>query len=435
MALSGRARGLLIYIMIVAAGLIPIVLYTVFIASAATITPREALELLENPVSNALIVDIRTHGEFKDNHLYEAKNWPYESIMALSSPSDVPGQFAGKHLLVLCNSGIKSALAVRRLQALGVANVSSIHGGMQEWIANAKAPYTMEFYKIGKDSGETRNFTLREMPLYKQWIVIIYGFVIKPAYMLLSLVLIIVLWSIRSLDLKAIKWGLVFFLLGEAACSVNYYIFQDSSHLSEYLHSFGMVVGFGFITFALLEGMDRRIIKFSDREQKCAALGLCRACFKYTEVPCGLKRFFLFFTLAGIVLAFIPLTGVPHWVSYNTHILGTLYNYSHPVIYQLFELRLCPIIAILLFFITFFILLVKKEDPVNQAKVFFSGGIGYMSFGILRFFLHASYRDDLLWSAFWEEATELVFVAALGIILWIFRHKLLKKEKHAPAYT
>ncbi|UCH92326.1 MAG: rhodanese-like domain-containing protein [Candidatus Aminicenantes bacterium] len=429
MKLFNNRKRVLLYLMIVIGGIFPIVFYEIFMASAPTITPREALELLEKPGSNAVIVDVRTPQEFKDNHLYGAKNWPYESIMALSSPKDVPGQFAGKHLLLLCNSGIKSSLAVRRLQKLGVTNVTNIHGGMQQWLASAKAPYSMEIYKIAKDSGETRNFVFREMPIYKQWIVIIYGFVIKPAYMLLSLVLIIILWGARSPDLKAIKWGLAFFLVGEAACSVNYYIFQNTSYLSEYLHSFGMVVSFGFITFALLEGMDRRIIKFSDMEQKCAALGLCRACFKYTEVPCGLKRLFLFFTLAGIVLAFIPLTGVPHWVSYNTHILGTLYNYSHPIIYQLFEFRLCPIIAILLFFIALFILLVKKEDPVTPAKVFFSGGIGYMSFGVLRFFLHASYRDDLLWSAFWEEATELVFVAAVGITLWIFRHKLLKKEK------
>jgi rhodanese-related sulfurtransferase len=429
MKLFNKRKRALLYLMIVVGGIFPIVFYEIFIASTPTITPREALELLEKPGSNAVIVDVRTGEEFKDNHLYSAKNWPYESIMALSSPSGVPGQFAGKHLLLLCTSGIKSSLAVRRLQKLGVANVTNIHGGMQEWIANAKAPYSMEFYKIGNDSGETRHFVLREMPIYKQWIVIIYGFVIKPAYMLLSLVLIIILWGARSLDLKALKWGLAFFLVGEAFCSINYYFFQDSSYLSEYLHSFGMTVSFGFITFALLEGMDRRIIKFSDMEQKCTALGLCRACFKYADVPCGLKRLFLLFTLAGIVLAFIPLSGVPHWVSYNTHILGTLYNYSHPVIHQLFEFRLCPIIAILLFFIALFILLVKKEDPVTPAKVFFSGGIGYMSFGILRFFLHASYRDDLLWSAFWEEATELVFVAAVGITLWIFRHKLLNKEK------
>lgn len=429
MTLFNKRKRALLYLLIVVGGIFPIVFYEIFIASSSTITPREALELLEKPGSNAVIVDIRPHQEFKDNHLHGAKNWPYENIMALTSSSDVPGQFTGKHLLLICNSGIKSSLAVRGLQKLGVANVTNIHGGMQEWIANAKTPYSMEFYKIDRDSGETRNFVFREMPLYKQWIVIIYGFVIKPAYMLLSLVLIIILWGARPPDLRALKWGLTFFLVGEAFCSVNYYIFQDSSYLSEYLHSFGMVVSFGFITFALLEGIDRRIIKFSDMEQKCAAVGLCRACFKYTEVPCGFKRLFLFFTLAGIVLAFIPLTGVPHWVSYNTHILGTLYNYSHPVIHQLFEFRLCPIIAILLFFIALFILLVKKEDPITPAKVFFSAGIGYMSFGVLRFFLHASYRDDLLWSAFWEEATEFLFVAAVAITLWIFRHKLLKKEK------
>lgn len=415
--------------MIIVGGILPIVLYGIFIGSVPTITPREAVELLGKPGSNAVLIDIRTHEEFKDNHLYEAKNWPSDSIMALSSRDDVPGQFKGKHLLLLCKSGINSAFAVRRLQKLEITKVTNVRGGMQAWVASAKDPYTLGFYKIRKISGETRHFTLREMPLYEQWLVIFYGFVIKYTYMLVTLVLIILLWRARSIDLKALKWGLGFFLVGEAACSVNYFIFQDSSYLSEYFHSFGMVVSFGFVTFALLEGIDRRIIKYSEQEEKCAALDLCRACIKYTEAKCGLKRLFLFFTLACIVLCFIPLTGTPHWVSYNTHILGTFYNYSHPVINQLFEIRLCPIIAMVLFFVTLLILLVKKEDPVTLAKVFFSGGIGYLSFGTLRFFLLASYRDNLLWRAFWEEATELIFVVGVGITLWLFRHKLLIKSR------
>lgn len=424
-----KRKKLLLFLMIIVVGILPIVLYRMFIASEPTITPGEAMELLNKPGTEAVLVDIRTPAEFKNNNLYGAKNWPYKNIMALSSLDDVPEQFVGKHLLLLCKSGINSTFAVRRLQKLGAANITNVRGGMQEWLASAKAPYTLEFYKTREDSGETRNFTSREMPLYQQWIVIGYAFVIKPVYMLLSLIFIIILWRTPWFDLRALKWGLSFFLVGEAACSVNYLLFRNTSYLSEYLHSFGMVVSFGFITFALLEGMDRRIIKFSDMEQKCAALPLCRSCFKYTEAPCGLKRFFLFFALAGIVLAFIPLTGVPYWVSYNTYILGTLYNYSHPVIQQLFEIRLCPVIAILLFFTSLLILLFKKKDPVTTAKVFFSGGVGYLSFGMLRFFLLGSYRDNLLWEAFWEETTEFIFIAAVGITLWIFRHKLLKIEK------
>jgi hypothetical protein len=267
------------------------------------------------------------------------------------------------------------------------------------------------------------------MSLLQQWTVIIYAFGLKPAYMLLSLALIIILWRSRPFDLRMLKWGLVFFFTGEACCTLNSIFFGGWSYLFEYLHSFGMVLSFGFVTYAVLEGLDRRVIKYSDMDKKCAAIGLCRACFKYAETPCGLKRLFLFFTLACIVLSFIPLTGTTHWVSYNTHILGTPYNFSHPVINQLFEVRICPLIAMALFLTAALMLLFKKEDPVTPAKVLFSGATGYLSFGILRFFLLASYRNNLVWRAFWEEATELVFVAGLGITLWLFRHKLFKKEQ------
>lgn len=424
-----KGKIILLILAIAAAGILPMLLYGIFIGSVPTITPGEAVELLNKPDSDTVLVDTRTAEEVRDNRLYNAQNWPYKSIMTLSSLDEVPEQFNDKHLLLLCKSGITSALAVRKLQKLGLTKVTNIRGGAQAWVAEVQELYAPEFYRIIKDSGETKHYTRRKLSLFKQWLLIFYSFGIKPLYMLLSLLIIIILWRVRSLDLKTLKWGLIFFLTGEAACYVDSLIYHGWSYLFEYIHIFGMVIAFGFVTFAILEGVDRRIVKYSDPEQKCAAIDLCRTCFKYTDAPCGLKRLFLFITLACMAVAFIPITGVPHWIAYKTHILGTPINHSHPVIIQLFEIRFCPYFALALFFITFLILLFKKEDPVSPAKVFFSGGTGYLSFGILRFFLSATYRDNPIWKAFWEEATELIFVAAVGITLWLFRHKLFKKEK------
>jgi hypothetical protein len=189
-----------------------------------------------------------------------------------------------------------------------------------------------------------------------------------------------------------------------------------------------MVLSFGFVTFAILEGTDSRIIKISNTDQKCAALSLCRSCIKYTEAPCGLKRLFLFLTPACLALSFIPLTAAPHWVSYNTYIFGTFFNHSHSVINQLFEIRFCPIIAFVLFSITFMILLFKKDDPITPSKVLFASGMGYLGFGMFRLFIFAPYHDNLVWKSFWEELTELIFVVGVGITLWIFRHRLFHKK-------
>jgi rhodanese-related sulfurtransferase len=417
---------------IVILGIIPLVFYWFYVGRVPSITPQEAVELLEQPSSTAILVDIRNPEEFEGNRLNDAQNWPYKSIMALSARDAIPKHFAGKHLILLCKSGIKSAQAVRKLQKLQVANVTNVRGGMETWVGNVEILFNLEFYKISKNSGVTMKALLREAPRFEQWIAVIFGFVIKYAgYMLLALVLIVVLWRVQALDLKALKWGLIFFLLGEASCGANYFIYQESSYLFEYLHSFGMVLSFGFVTFAILEGLDKRIIKVSDAGQRCAALGLCRSCIKYTHAPCGLKRLFIFVIPVCIAISFIPLTVSPYWVSYNTHIFGTLYNYSHSIVYQLFEFRFCPIIAIILFIPALMILLFKKDDPVTPSKVLFAAGSGYLGFSFLRLTFFIPYHDNLVWLTLWEEGTELIYVIGVGITLWNFRHRLFQKEKES----
>ena len=54
---------------------------------------------------------------------------------------------------------------------------------------------------------------------FEQWIVIVTAFGIKPAYMLISLGLIVWLWRSVASDLSALSWGLILFLAGESACA------------------------------------------------------------------------------------------------------------------------------------------------------------------------------------------------------------------------
>ena len=121
--------------------------------------------------------------------------------------------------------------------------------------------------------------------------------------------------------------------------AANYLFGSDQSLLLEYFHSYGMVLCFGLTTFALLEGIDRRLIKLSDPQARCAALGLCQRCIKQADVPCGLRRVFLFLIPAMMIVALMPLSAALIPVSYNTTILGTFYNYSHPAMCQIFEKR------------------------------------------------------------------------------------------------
>jgi hypothetical protein len=54
--------------------------------------------------------------------------------------------------------------------------------------------------------------------------------------MTLSLVLMIWLWRQRAVDLAALRWGLIWFWIGENACSIDFLFFKRASDFWEYLH-------------------------------------------------------------------------------------------------------------------------------------------------------------------------------------------------------
>jgi hypothetical protein len=53
----------------------------------------------------------------------------------------------------------------------------------------------------------------------------------------------------------------------------------------------------------------------------------------------------VYLAFAGALIALMPLTAKFYSISYNTEIWGTPYNYNHPIIYQLAEVRYYPALA------------------------------------------------------------------------------------------
>jgi len=274
----------------------------------------------------------------------------------------------------------------------------------------------------------------RDTSRFEQWLVVIVAFGIKPIYILITTLLIIWLWRQRAPDLLALRWGLIAFWLGENACSINFLFVRGNSDFWEYLHNFGMAVCFSFVTYALMEGTDRRLIKYSSAKDRCAALSLCRACIKYdATTSCGLRRVFTMLLPATIVLAAMLLTADLKPAGYDTNIMGSTVHYSETLSDQLFEIRFCPILAILLLTVSWLVLLFKRTEPVSLAKVLFTAAMGPFGFGLLRLFLSTAYREDLIQSVVWEEITELVFTSAVAFTLLVFRHSLFANEP--PAQT
>ncbi len=266
---------------------------------------------------------------------------------------------------------------------------------------------------------------LRPMSLLHQWIVVITAFGVKPLYLLVSLGIVIVLWRRTEPDLTALRWGLIWFWVGEQACTANWLRYGGASAGLDYLHQFGMVTGFAFVAWSVMEGLDTRLIRFSAAKERCAALSLCQRCIKYADEPCGFRRLFLFGVPAAAVIALLPLTVDFRLTSYYSEVLGSTVGYSHTMVSQWFELRLCPVLALLFFAASWLVLLFKRNDPVPWSKFLFAAGLGPLAFGTMRMALLGVFSEDLMWFDTWEEWTELLFVLGVAVVLWIFRHGLL----------
>lgn len=271
---------------------------------------------------------------------------------------------------------------------------------------------------------------------FEQLAAILTAFVVKPIYTILALFIAVFLWKKTEIELKALKWSMIFFFLGENFCAANFLFTENhDSHMLEYLHSLGMVLSFGFATYALIEGIDQNALHYSEPKKTCSLTSFCRQCHKYENASCGLQSFFIFLGIAGAIVALMPLSAELHLVSYNTTIWGTLYNYNHPIVYQLVEVRYYPFLAAALFLAASLTLWCKRENPLQPSKLLFAAALGVMGFSFFRFIVFHGFRTKLVWMDFWEEVTEFVYVMAVILMLWIFRSQLFLKNNKPRVTT
>ena len=72
-----------------------------------------------------VFVDVRTAGEYKARNIRQFKNIPLGSDLS-KLPKD-------KEVVVICQSGMRSAQACKQLKKLGYENVTNVRGGMSAW--------------------------------------------------------------------------------------------------------------------------------------------------------------------------------------------------------------------------------------------------------------------------------------------------------------
>ncbi|MBI4859579.1 MAG: hypothetical protein HY815_04865 [Candidatus Riflebacteria bacterium] len=270
------------------------------------------------------------------------------------------------------------------------------------------------------------------LPIYLQALGVLNAWVLKPAYMLLGLFLLVRLARYAAEEIRWLWWGLVAFEIGEFACAVNFLGYQMASVPLEMTHNVGMVVTLGLFTMATLEIVDRRMLFQFAKARSCALVRFCRECPVRAGSSCRFKPLFVFVCSVGVLVSILPFTKPPvidHPM--RVQVFGHSVVCHHLPVYQMFENRVCPAAAVALFGACL-IMLWRRNDPALFAeRVVFSFALGCSLFAIFRFANHRINWDYPIWFDFWEESLEWVTIAGVALTLHLFRDRLL--DDPAPA--
>ena len=92
----------------------------------ARVNSTQAKALLKKGIS---VIDVREHGEFAAGHLPGAQHMPLADVRACSRDALPDGP-----ILFVCAGGVRSEVAARVAEALGVEKAYSLVGGTTSWI-------------------------------------------------------------------------------------------------------------------------------------------------------------------------------------------------------------------------------------------------------------------------------------------------------------
>ncbi|MCP4350873.1 MAG: rhodanese-like domain-containing protein [Desulfobacterales bacterium] len=390
----------------------PVVSWLLFLG-VPSVTPAKVRQSM---AEEAILIDVRPESEYRELSLKQAVNVPLDKISHEQKQS-WKGMLNGKkHILLICDSGIMGALATKKMHQLGYKQALNVQGGFDAWLASAEFGSDSEIIIVKTPEGEKEAVRRREYTIFEQAVICNAAFFLKPLYEIISLILAIMLWKNTEPELAALRRAMIAFFLGENACAANYLFFGEQSILMEFFHMYGMLVCFSLAGFALMKAIDIRIVKFSEKEAKCALLPLCKKCYKYQDVSCNIRMLFLFIIPATAMLGFMPLTAELGSYFYVSRIFGDDVVFGHSIILQLFEIRLCPLAALIFLVLSFIVLYYQKEKGIETSKILFAVGLGPLCFSLMRFLLYWGYSENPLWADSWEELTEFLFIA---FVLWI----------------
>jgi hypothetical protein len=251
------------------------------------------------------------------------------------------------------------------------------------------------------------------------------GVVVKPTYMLMSLGLILWLKRSQMRDLGLLRTGLIAFLAGESACLLSFYLSGSGVPVQgfEVLHGFGMAVGLGYGLWGAYSIAEARFLSMNELQRGCALSRFCGTCTRQSELLCKPQQQLRHAIVLMVVLAFLPWSQELLVRDDSAVLFGSSVDYEWPIVNQLIELRLYPALA-LVGLVTAWVLLRKRRSALEQGHRFLFLGLGLLGFSLLRVLLNGTFARRPYWSDIWEETTELLGIAGVALLLWVFRQRL-----------
>jgi phage shock protein E len=100
--------------------ILALALVYIYMKRSGQVSTKEATEYLRN---GGMLIDVRSVNEFESGHIMQASNMPLDRI-EMMLPSAVRDK--NKVLLLHCSTGVRSAIAKKKLEDLGYKNVFNL---------------------------------------------------------------------------------------------------------------------------------------------------------------------------------------------------------------------------------------------------------------------------------------------------------------------
>jgi rhodanese-related sulfurtransferase len=364
-----------------------------------------------------LILDIREERAYRKGHIPGAIRMDMDSIESYLKKIQTPHQ---RVIVTVCEGGWQSQIAAASIMAHGYRNVYNLAGGNTGWV---EMGYPLQ--PAVSNNAEITNLKppIIEISLLSQWVMTLAAFVIKPAYIVATFLLIVMLWRKRSRDLVLIRNAMVLFFIGENACSLNYLVASNSSIWLEFVHGLGMVGMFFLLIWGLVIFFDERVVHYLDPEKPCVFQRHCKLCWKKENIVCGLHRLAIYLLPALAFTALIPVTMPlrPFRIIMPVFLTDVLWLKDF---WNLFlEFRVYPILGTLGFIISY-LWLRKGRLALPKAQLPFFLALGFTVYSYFRFGLFLTFNENQAWADWWEESTEFILVALVMVLLMVFKNQL-----------